>query len=370
LLLEHFSWGSVFLVNVPLCAVALVLGFFLVPTSRDPEEGQLDPPGAVLSIVALGGLLFAVIEAPNEGWGAPRVIVGLALGVLFLAGFLSWELKSAHPMLDIRFFANPRFSAASGTITLTFFALFGSTFLLTQFFQFVLGYSPLKAGFMTAPVAIGIMGVAPQAPKAVDRFGTKKVITTGLLIVACVLCLYSSATVMSSALLGGLVRALFGVGMGLTTAPATESIMGSLPRGKAGVGSAVNDTTRQTGGALGVAVLGSIFAFRYHSAVGSALAVPPSARAAVHNSIGTALDVARRLPPPEAAAARHLARAAFVTAMRPTYLIAACVVLLAAFVTWRFLPAWAPDESAPILAAGEAAVPAGPHVGAAVAPQV
>jgi MFS family permease len=332
------------LVNVPICAVALVLGAFLVPTSRDPEEGQLDPLGAVLSIVALGGLLFAIIEAPDVGWSSDRVIIALVAGVVFAAAFLSWELHTTHPMLDVRFFANPRFSAASATITLTFFALFGSTFMLTQFFQFVLGYSPLKAGFMTAPVAIGIMAVAPQAPKAVDRFGTKKVIVTGLLIVVGVLCLYSSATIMSSVLLGGLVRALFGVGMGLTTAPATESIMGSLPPGKAGVGSAVNDTTRQSGGALGVAVLGSVFAFRYHNAVGSALAVPASARAAVRNSIGTALDAARQLPSAEATAARNLARHAFITAMRPTYLAAALVVLVAAFVTWRFLPARAPDE--------------------------
>jgi EmrB/QacA subfamily drug resistance transporter len=346
LLLEHFAWGSVFLVNVPICATALVLGFFFVPTSRDPAEGQLDPLGAVLSVGALGGLLFGIIEAPDTGWSSPRVILGLAIGIILLALFLTWELHTTHPMLDVRFFSNPRFSAASATITLTFFALFGSTFLLTQFFQFVLGYSPLKAGFMTAPVAIGIMAVAPQAPKAVDRFGTKKVVATGLLIVASVLCLYSSATIMSSAILGGLVRALFGVGMGLTTAPATESIMGSLPPAKAGVGSAVNDTTRQTGGALGVAVLGSIFAFGYHNAIGSAAALPASVRASVRNSIGTALDAARRLPPAQAAAVRRLADHSFTTAMRPTYIAGALVVLCAAFITWRFLPAWAPDERA------------------------
>ncbi|HSS10779.1 MAG TPA: MFS transporter [Acidimicrobiales bacterium] len=357
LLLEHFAWGSVFLVNVPICAAAVVLGFFLVPTSRDPSEGPLDPLGALLSIVALGGLLFAIIEAPNTGWGAPGVIVSLILGLIFLALFLAWETHTTHPMLDVRFFANPRFSAASATITLTFFALFGSTFLLTQFFQFVSSYSPLKAGLLTAPVAIGIMGVAPQAPKLVDRFGTKKVVASGLLIVAGVLCLYSSATLMSSVVFGGLVRGLFGVGMGLTTAPATESIMGSLPRSKAGVGSAVNDTTRQTGGALGVAVLGSIFAFRYHSVIGSALTVPAPARANVRNSIGTALDAASHLPADQAAAVRQLADHAFVTAMRPAYLAAALVVLVATFITWRFLPARAPDEGTPIFLEDSREVP-------------
>jgi MFS family permease len=245
-------------------------------------------------------------------------------------------------MLDVRIFANPRFSAASGAITLTFFALFGSTFLLTQYFQFVLGYSPLKAGMLTAPVAIGIMTCAPLAPRLVERFGTKRVVAGGLLIVATALAAYASDTLMSSVVLGGLVRIVFGAGMGFTTAPATESIMGSLPPGKAGVGSAVNDTTRQTGGALGVAVIGSIFASRYHQAVDAApavRAVPAAAREAVRDSIGKALEAARHLPPAEARIAVAVARHAYVVAMRLAYGIAVCVVLMAAFIAWRYLPA-------------------------------
>ncbi|HVM67411.1 MAG TPA: MFS transporter, partial [Acidimicrobiales bacterium] len=139
LLLEHFSWGSVFLVNVPICATAIVLGFFFVPDSRDPEEGQLDPLGALLSIIALGGLLYGVIQAPDVGWSQPAVMAGLGVGVVVGALFIRWETWTPHPMLDVRFFKNARFSAASATITLTYFALFGSTFLLTQYFQFVLG---------------------------------------------------------------------------------------------------------------------------------------------------------------------------------------------------------------------------------------
>ncbi len=344
LLLEHFSWGSVFLVNVPICAIAIVLGHFFVPNSRDPAEGRLDPLGAVLSIVALGGLLYGIIEAPQVGWGQPGVIAGFVVGVVVAATFIWWETHTTYPMLDVRFFKNPRFSAASATITLTYFALFGSTFLLTQYFQFVLGYSPLKAGTMTAPVAVGIMACAPQSPKLVRRLGTKRVVMTGLLIVASALAVYSSDTIMSSVLTGGLVRILFGCGMGFTVAPATESIMGSLPPGKAGVGSAVNDTTRQTGGALGVAVIGSIFAIRYHSVVGAAKGVPAGIASAVRNSIGTALDAASRLPPAQQAAVKAIADHAFITAMRLAYSIAACVILVAAFVTWRYLPARAPDE--------------------------
>jgi MFS family permease len=338
---------------VPVCATAIILGIFFVPDSRDPEEGRLDPLGAVLSIIGLSGLLYGIIEAPDKGWGSPNVLMGFLIAAIFIGGFFAWELHTPHPMLDIRFFRNPRFTAASATITLTYFALFGSTFLLTQYFQFVLGYSPLKAGLMTAPVAVGIMVCAPQAPKAVDRFGTKKVVAGGLLVVAAALFLYTSDTIMSSVVLGAFVRVLFGAGMGFTVAPATESIMGSLPPAKAGVGSAVNDTTRQTGGALGVAVIGSVFAARFHSVVGSASQVPESARGAVRDSIGAALDAARNLPASEQAVIRGVVDHAYIVSMRLAYSIAAIVILLAATVTWRYLPAHAPDEGEEELEAEE-----------------
>jgi MFS family permease len=190
------------------------------------------------------------------------------------------------------------------------------------------------------------MVAAPRAPGFVDRYGTKKVIFTGLLVVAGCLSLYGSDTVMSSFVAGGLVRLVFGLGMGLTTAPATESIMGSLPLGKAGVGSAVNDTTRQTGGALGVAVLGSIFALRYHSIVQTD-AVPASLRDGVHDSIGRAIEVAQApgVAATDANAAINAAREAFIVSMRLSYALAAGIILLAAGVTWKYLPAWAPGAT-------------------------
>ncbi len=342
LLLEHFEWGSVFLVNVPICIAAVVLGHFFVPTSRDPDEGRLDPIGAGLSIVALTGLLYGIIEGPDAGWGSPAVAASLAIGASFLALFLYWETHTTFPMLDVRFFRNPRFSAASATITLTYFALFGSTFLLTQYFQFVLGYSPLKAGLMTAPVAIGIMAGSPQAQKLVERFGTKRVVVGGLLIVAAALSMYASDTIMSSLVLGGLVRALFGLGMGFTSAPATESIMGSLPLGKAGVGSAVNDTTRQTGGALGVAVIGSVFALRYHATVTHITGVPASVQAQVRDSVGKALAAARQLPDAQQRLVIAAAKHAYITSMRVAFAMATAVILAAAFVAWRWLPARPP----------------------------
>jgi EmrB/QacA subfamily drug resistance transporter len=345
LLLEHFAWGSVFLVNVPICLVAIALGHFFVPTSRDPDEGRLDPVGAGLSIVSLGALLYGIIQGPDAGWSSLAVVAGMTAGVVLLALFLYWETHIAYPMLDVRFFANPRFSAASATITLTYFALFGSTFLLTQYFQFVLGYSPLKAGFMTAPVAVGIMSAAPQASKLVERFGTKRVVVGGLLIVATALVMYASDTIMSSVIFGGLIRMLFGVGMGFTSAPATESIMGSLPPGKAGVGSAVNDTTRQTGGALGVAVIGSIFALRYHAAVRDIPALSTAINRQIHDSIGKALVAAQNLSTEQQQLGHAVANHAYITSMRVAYVLGAAVIGAAALVSWRWLPARAPSDS-------------------------
>jgi EmrB/QacA subfamily drug resistance transporter len=341
LLLEHFWWGAVFLVNVPICVTAIVLGRFFVPTTAKDEDHALDPLGAVLSIVGLVGFLYAIIEVPDRGWSDATVLTSFAVGVCFLAAFAWWELHVERPMLDLGFFANPRFSAASATITLTFFALYGSTFLLTQYFQFVLLYSPLKAGVLTAPVALGIMTTAPQAPKLVERIGTKYVVVLGLSIVSCGLLLYASNTVMSSIPGGIVVRLLFGIGMGFTIAPATESIMGSLPKAKAGVGSAVNDTTRQAGGALGVAVIGSVFAARYHSVIRIPGGLPAAARPLVHDSIGKALTAARafHLDPATAGRVHSAASAAYLSGMRVAVFVGAAIVVCAAGVAFRFLPA-------------------------------
>jgi Na+/melibiose symporter-like transporter len=250
-------------------------------------------------------------------------------------------------MLDLHFFQNPRYSAASATNTLTFFALYVSTFLLTQYFQFVLGYSPFKAGMLTAPIAVGIMGVAPQAPKLVDIIGTKVVVMMGLLVVASGLFFYSVESVMSSFVGGGLVRLWFGIGMGLIMAPATESIMGSLPKAKAGVGSAVNDTTRQTGGALGVAVVGSVFAWTYHRVITDPANLPGDAHAKLHDSIGKALDAIRQyqLPADVAIKVHDSASDAFFRGMQVAAWVGTVVALGAVFVAYKWLPARAEQEA-------------------------
>ncbi len=267
-LLQHFWWGSVFLVNVPVVIFALVAGFLLVPDSRDPAAGRLDPLGSVLSIAGLSLLLWAIIEGPSSGWGSPSVLGGFIIGAAILTGFFVWELKCANPMLDVRFFENPRFSAASGAITLAFLALFGTIFLLTQYTQQVLGYTTVEAGAIFLPQSIVLMIFAPMSTRWVRKFGNKAVVATGLFVLAVALALMATFQTDSSAYLVVGITALSAFGMAHVVAPATESIMGSLPRAKAGVGSAMNDTTRQVGGAVGVALLGSILAsaFRPHVA--------------------------------------------------------------------------------------------------------
>jgi EmrB/QacA subfamily drug resistance transporter len=350
-LLEHFWWGSVFLINLPVVALGLVAGRVLIPTSRDPESPRLDLVGTAMSAVGLFALLYGIIEGPSKGWSNSSVVGAFAIGIVVLVSFVVWELRSSHPILDVRFFANPRFSGASVAITLVFFSLFGSIFFLTQYLQFVMDYGTLQAGLAIAPVALALMVAAPIAPILAKRFGTKAIVAAGLLVVAAALVLLSTATVTSGYGIVLAVIVTLGVGMGLAMAPATESIMGSLPKAKAGVGSAVNDTTREVGGALGVAILGSLLAAAYHSSMDTSAAVqalPAPAAAAAHDSLGGAVQVAGQL----GAAGQPLladATRAFVDAMSSTVLIGAVVAALGALVALVWLPSRAPaievDES-------------------------
>jgi len=249
-----------------------------------------------------------------------------------------WELRCKHPMLRIDFFKDPRFTAASIAITLIFFALFGTIFVLTQHLQFVLGSSALEAGFRVTPLATMVVG-APLAARAVERIGTKAVVTAGLTVVAVALWLVSGVDVGSGYVPLAWALALMGLGMGATMAPATDSIMGSLPLAKAGVGSAMNDTTRMVGGALGVAVIGSVLSSSYGEAITPAVSnLPPPAASAASDSVGGALSVAGRIGP-QASELVLAARSAFVESMGDAVLVAAGVAMLGAMVALFFLPA-------------------------------
>ncbi len=342
-LLSHFYWGSIFLVNVPIAAVAIGAGIFLMPNSKDPHPGKLDPVGALLSIAGLFSLVYAIIEAPQNGWGDPTIVTMFVAAAILLVIFAIWETRSTHPMLDVTFFKNPRFTAASAGITLVFFALFGFTFLLTQYFQLVLGYSAIKTGFALLPFAMILMVTAPLSSRVVDRLGTKVVVTTGLSLVTIGMFLQIGLQVDSGYLEVIWRMAIIAVGMGLTLAPATESIMGSLPLAKAGVGSAVNDTTRQVGGALGVAIIGSALSSYYGSHIESALSgkAPAKVVTAAKSSIGGAIDVAGRL----GAAGKPVAlvaKEAFVGGLHRGALVASLSAFIGAVVAALYLPARAP----------------------------
>lgn len=339
-LLENFWWGSIFLINVFVVIVALITGWLLVPESKDPEATPLDPLGAVLSIAGLGALVYAIIEAPAVGWSDPAVLLGFGIAALLIPTFLWWETRTDHPMLRLSFFENPRFSAASGAIALVFFAMFGTMFMLTQYLQFVLGYSALETGIRIMPIATMAIA-APISARLTERFGTKIVVTSGLSVAAVGLAILATIDVTSGYGRVAVAISVMGVGMGAAMAPATDSIMGSLPLAKAGVGSAMNDTTRQVGGALGVAILGSILAASYGSALEPQLAnvpLPPEVAAAASDSIGAALGVAASIGD-AAAPLVDAAKAAFIDGMNVAGWVAVVVTLMGALVTGFFLPA-------------------------------
>lgn len=346
-LVDHFSWGSVFTVNLPIVVIAIAAGAFLVPSSKDPEAQPLDPVGALLSILGLVSLVFGLIEAPQEGWTSPKILLAFGLGALFLVTFAVWELRSDHPMLDVGFFKNPRFSAASAAIALVFFGMFGFSFLLTQYLQFVLGYSPSEAGVRMMPLALTLMVVAPTSARIVEKIGSKVVVGGGLAIVAVALVLHVGLQVDSPYVQVLWRMMLIAVGMGLVMAPATDSIMGSLPLRKAGVGSAVNDTTRQVGGALGVAIIGSVLSSVYGSRITEFMRgerLPAVAVDVAKNGLGSALAVAKRIGGPEGATIAGHARRAFVEAFHGGAIVAAIASALGAVVVAIYLPSQAPSN--------------------------
>jgi EmrB/QacA subfamily drug resistance transporter len=340
-LLEHFWWGSVFLVNVPIVVVALAAMVLLVPDSRDPRPGRLDPLGVLLSIAGLVLLVYGIIKGGQlADFTDPEVLLTGGGGLLVLIAFVLHERRSDHPAIDVRYFRDPAFSAAVVAIALVFFALMGVTFFAVFYMQSVRGFSALEAGLLMLPLAVAQLIFAPRARIVVERFGAKAVCTAGMLMVA---------AGMTSFLLFGrttpiwaleIVFFVMGTAMAHIMPPATVSIMQSLPREKAGSGSAVNNTFRQVGGAMGVAVLGSMLSARYRDGIDGrleALRLPEGVRHAAGESIEATLALAARLGP----AGRELAdpaKNAFIDAMHVTVIGSAAVALLGALVVAVWLP--------------------------------
>jgi len=339
LLLEHFAWGSVFLVNLPIILVAAIGGVLLVPESRDPTEKSLDPLGALLSIASLGMLVFAIIEAPENGWASGTTLSLFILAAILVGVFIRWELTRDRPLLDMSLFRKTSLSGAALAIALVFFALFASIFFLTQYLQFVLGYDPLEAGVRMTPVAFGLIVGTILSQRTRPMVGTRFTVAAGLVITAGGLAILATISDTSGYTTVLLALVVAGFGMGLTNPPATNSIMGSVPREQAGVASAINNITRPVGGALGVAVLGSLLSTAYRSSIESATAALPSdAAAAARDSIGSATQLAARLGGSEGENLLIAAQRSFVDAMSTAILVGVGVALLGAAVAATVLP--------------------------------
>ncbi len=341
-LLEHFWWGSIFMVNLPVIAVALVAGAVLLPESRDPSPGRFDGVGGLLSIAIVGLLIWTIIEAPGRGWTGAASVAGFTGSAALLTAFSWWESRRVSPLLDIRYFRNPRFSAGSAAISMAFFGLYGFIFMITMYFQLVRGYSTLKAGTATLPFAAVMAALSPLAIVIMKRTGTKLVVTVGMLMMAAGFLVAANAPVHADYWRVVVVSmCLMAAGMALATGPATDAILAALPVAKAGVGSAVNDTIRELGGALGVAVVGSVLSWSFGTHLASSwarLGVPGAVTKTGQESLGSALAITRHLPAPAIAPAARAAGDSFMAGLHTGSVTVAGACVLAAVVAAVFLP--------------------------------
>ncbi|HEX4465909.1 MAG TPA: MFS transporter [Solirubrobacteraceae bacterium] len=358
-LLGRFSWASIFFALAPVAAIAAALVARYVPSSRDPDVRPIDRPGFALSTASIGLIVYTIIEAPDYGWSSARSIAGFALGLGLLAAFIATERRASDPMLDVRLFKNPRFAAACAAVTVSFFTLLGFIFVMTQYFQFIKRYDALSAGVHLLPVAVSVGVSSVLGTKLALRFGTKLVVASGLLMVTAFYVWVAAIVAPGNAYSTIAIQmVLYGTGMGLTSAPATEAIMGVVPRGKAGVGSAVNDTTRLLGGTLGVAVIGSVYASIYGSRLSSSLpgGLPHAAGALAHSSVGAALGLAKQLTGAGHAAlggaVEQAASGAFIKGLSAGCVVAAVAAAGGAVVAAALLPAQPIELGDDALAAG------------------
>ncbi|MCH8910925.1 MAG: MFS transporter, partial [Chloroflexi bacterium] len=364
LLIEYLSWNWVFLVNLPIIAVALLAGWWLVPESKDPEPKRIDFLGAGLSTAAIAALIVAIIEAPAQGWISPAILGGFAAAAA-LTGLFAWrEMTTEYPLLDFSVFRKRRFSLGAGSISIASFGLMGLIFGFTQYMQFVKGYSALEAGVRLLPLAAGIAIGARGGEKLNSRFGTRAVVSTAMLLLALTFGSVNFIFEVDSAYwVIGLAVLLISTAMGSIMAPSTNAVMGAIPENKAGVGSAMNDVTRQVGGAFGIAIIGSIlnsiYSSRIASTVESLSALPARAAEASVDSIGAALRTASSLPQAEGALLATQARAAFTDAFGLAVLVGAGMALLGAVLVWRFMPSAESAETEPVSATKQLAGAAG-----------
>ena len=363
-LLEHFAWGSIFLINVPVVLVSLVGVVAIVPEGRSSEGSKLDFPGTALSMGGLVALVYGVIEAPANGWTSPVELATFGLAAALLSGFVVRELTTDEPLLDVRLLLEPAFGSSVLAVLLTSFGLFGSMFFLSQYLQGVLGFGTMETGFSILPLAIAIAVFSPGGMAAARTFGTRAVVAAGMTAVAIGLLVMHQAGTHDGYPLVAATLFLVGGGMGLAMSPLTVIMIRALPRSKQGVASAINSTARELGGAMGVAILGSLSAPVYAAGVHPAtVQLPGQAASAAGDSLAGAGAVAAMLPAGQADALMALARASFVDGMGVAVLAGAIVAFAGALVALAFLPGRSPAGRSPagVVATGPAAVVAAPR---------
>jgi EmrB/QacA subfamily drug resistance transporter len=338
-LLENFWWGSVFLINVPVAAVALIAGLFLVPDSRDPNAGTIDYPGFLLSMAAISLLVYGIIEAPSRGWTDPVVLATLIASAPLTVAFIWWEMRTASPLLNLQFFSHPRFSAGVAGTGMASFARLGAGFGLTQYLQFVQGYSPLEAGVRMLPLVLGIAVGAGFSDRLVKRMGTNWVVSGGMLLLAGGLAAVVFWQPETAFWIVGVNLFVIAFGVGNVMAPSTDAVMGAVPEEKAGVGSAMNGVARMVAGALGAAVIGSLMYTIYGNMMVDAVsALPAQAAEAASDSVGAAIYLAETLPAPYGQALASEAAAAFTDSFGWAVLVGAGVALVAAVLVAVYMP--------------------------------
>ncbi|GHC94403.1 MFS transporter [Streptomyces violaceochromogenes] len=317
-LLSHYWWGSVFLINLPIGIAGLIAAALVVPDSRAPESGRLDPAGALLSVVAVASVLWAVIEGPDRGWTSPAVQAAFAAGALLLAAFVAWQRKSASPMLPPRIFRHRALAAGDLLVLLGAFTLIGTLFVAVQHFQFVLGYSAGQTGVRLGPAALALLVAGPLAGVLAPRLGMRTVCAGGLALLSASAAVLATTEATDGYDLALVAMLLLGAGAGFVITATSDAIVGSLPETDLGVGSATNSAAIQLGAATGVAVMGSLLSDRYRSGLEATPApVPEGLLESAKDSLGTALALAERLPGEAGASFAEAARRAFVDGMGP-----------------------------------------------------
>lgn len=368
-LLQHFWWGSVFIINVPIAAAAVVGGLLYVTESRSEEVRPIDPIGVGLSALGLAAVTYGVITAPERGWLSSAVVVPLGAGVVLLVAFALWDGRREQPLVDFQLFRNPTFATGLGAVTAVFFAMFGVSFLLGQYIQFVQRSSVFGVGLRFLPMAAGTLLGSNTAVRLAARFGIRTVIVVGMLLIASALAIYSTLSVSPDPLPIAVAFTLVGIGLGLVVAPASNAVIGTLPPDKIGIGSGLRSTVQLLGGSFGVAIVGNLATSRYHARIAPALrgsgplaALPAPARQQIATQIGGAVEVARTLPAGAAARVRAAADAAFVSGVRLGAVIDLAVMVVAVIAVARYIPASSPrlegrPEGGPTAAGADLSAP-------------